>query len=90
MTASVLIVDDEEGFLILLDHYLTKDGFHVKTASNSNQALNLVDQETIDVAILDINMYPLDGITLLAELKKRSPSTRVNPATALRAGHPFD
>jgi DNA-binding NtrC family response regulator len=34
MTASVLIVDDEEGFLMLLDHYLTKDGFHVKTASN--------------------------------------------------------
>jgi DNA-binding NtrC family response regulator len=82
MTALVLIVDDEESFLMLLDHYLMKNGFHVKTASNSNQALNLVDQETFDVAILDVNMSPVDGITLLTELKKRSPSTRVIMATA--------
>jgi DNA-binding NtrC family response regulator len=41
-----------------------------------------VEQETFDVAILDINMSPVDGVTLLAELKRRSPSTRVIMATA--------
>jgi two-component system, OmpR family, response regulator len=61
MTASVLIVDDEEGFLMLLGRYLTKDGFRVKTASNSLQAIDLMDQEAFDVAILDIT--PVDGIT---------------------------
>jgi DNA-binding NtrC family response regulator len=44
-----------------------------------------VDQETFDVAILDIKMFPIDGITLLAELKKRSPSTQVIMATAYPA-----
>jgi DNA-binding NtrC family response regulator len=82
MTGSVLIVDDEENLLTLLEGYLTRDGLHVKTASNSNQAIDLLDQEAFDVAILDINMSPIDGITLLAELKKRSPSTRVIMATA--------
>jgi DNA-binding NtrC family response regulator len=73
MTGSVLLVDDEENFLTLLGRYLTKDGFHVKTASNSLQAIDFMDQEAFDVAILDINLSPVDGITLLAELKKRSP-----------------
>ena len=82
MTGSVLIVDDEENLLMLLERYLTKEGFHVKIASNSHQAINLLDQDAFDVAILDINMSPIDGITLLAELKKRSPSTRVIMATA--------
>jgi DNA-binding NtrC family response regulator len=82
MRGSVLLVDDEENLLTLLGRYLTKDGFYVKTASDSHQAIALVEQETFDVAILDINMYPLDGITLLTELKKRSPSTRVIMATA--------
>jgi DNA-binding NtrC family response regulator len=68
--------------LTLLGQYLTKDGFHVKTASDSHQAIELVEQETFDVAILDINMSPVDGVTLLAELKRRSPSTRVIMATA--------
>jgi DNA-binding NtrC family response regulator len=85
MTGSILIVDDEENLLMLLDRCLTKDGFRVKTASNSPQALHLMAQETFDVAILDIKMFPIDGITLLAELKKRSPSTQVIMATAYPA-----
>ena len=77
MAKSILMVDDERNFLLLLDRLLTKNGFHVKTASDASQALNLVDQERFDVAILDIHMIPVDGITLLAELSKRSPSTKV-------------
>ncbi|HYT57195.1 MAG TPA: response regulator, partial [Verrucomicrobiae bacterium] len=76
MKTSVLIVDDEENLLVLLDRILTKDGFQVKTATNAYQALNLLEQENFNVAILDIKMFPIDGIALLAELKKRSPLTR--------------
>jgi DNA-binding NtrC family response regulator len=49
----------------------------VKTANSAYQALDLVDHTDIGVAILDIKMYPIDGIALLAEIKKRSPSTQV-------------
>jgi len=82
MNTSVLIVDDEENLLVLLDRILTKDGFQVKTATNAYQALNLLEQENFSVAILDIKMFPIDGIALLAELKKRSPWTRAIMITA--------
>jgi ATP-dependent Lon protease len=82
MNKSVLIVDDEENLLVLLDRILTKDGFEVKTATNAYQALNLLEREDFNVAILDIKMFPIDGIALLAELRKRSPSTQVIMITA--------
>jgi len=77
MINSVLIVDDEENFLLLLDWILTKDGFRVRTASDAYQALNLLDEEHFNLAIVDIEMFPMDGIRLLSELRKRSPSTPV-------------
>jgi DNA-binding NtrC family response regulator len=82
MNRSILIVDDEENLLVLLDRILTKDGFQVKTATNAYQALNLLEQEEFNVAILDIKMFPIDGIALLAELRRRSPSTQVIMITA--------
>jgi two-component system, response regulator RegA len=82
MEPSVLIVDDEENLLILLDRILSKEGYQVKTANNANQALEYVEREPFRVAILDIKMYPIDGVALLAEIKKRSPNIRVIMITA--------
>jgi DNA-binding NtrC family response regulator len=82
MESSVLIVDDEENLLVLLHRILSKEGYQVKTANNAIQALEYVDQEPFRVAILDIKMYPIDGVALLAEIKKRSPNIRVIMITA--------
>ena len=70
---------------MLLDWILTKEGFYVKTASDADRALHILDEETFDMAILDIQMYPMDGIRLLSELRKRSPSTAVIMTTAYPA-----
>jgi len=77
MDSSVLVVDDEENLLVLLAEILSKEGYQVKTANSGYDALDFVDQSDIRVAILDIMMYPIDGVALLAEIKKRSPSTQV-------------
>jgi DNA-binding NtrC family response regulator len=82
MERSVLIIDDEENLLILLDRILSKEGYQVKTANNANQALDYVDRESFSVAIMDIKMYPIDGVALLAEIKKRSPDIQVIMITA--------
>lgn len=82
MKTSILIVDDEENLLVLLDRIFTRDGFQVKTTTNAYQALNLLEHETFHLAILDIKMFPIDGITLLTEIRKRSPITRVIMITA--------
>jgi len=77
MDSSVLVVDDEENLLVLLAEILSKEGYQVKTANSAYDALDFGDQSDIRVAILDIMMYPIDGVALLAEIKKRSPSTQV-------------
>ena len=82
MDRSVLVVDDEENLLVLLERILSKEGFTVRTASNAYQALDLVDKKNFNLAILDIKMFPVDGVVLLAEIKKRSPSTHVVMVTA--------
>jgi CheY-like chemotaxis protein len=82
MDRSILIVDDEENLLLLLDRILSREGYQVKTANSAIQALDFVDRGSFDAAILDIKMYPIDGIALLAEIKKRSPDTEVIMITA--------
>ena len=77
MNSSVLIVDDEENLLVLLDRVLSKEGYKVKTAIDGYEALEFLDENDIAVALIDIRMYPIDGIALLAEIKERSPSTHV-------------
>jgi DNA-binding NtrC family response regulator len=79
---SVLVVDDEENLLVLLDRILSKEGYSVQTASNAYQALDLIDRSAFDLAILDIKMFPIDGVALLSEIKKRSPATQVVMITA--------
>jgi len=77
MKSLVLVVDDEENLLLLLYEILSKEGYHVKTTTNAYEALDFVDHRNVRVAIMDIRMYPVDGLALLAEVKKRFPSTQV-------------
>jgi len=82
MASSVLIVDDEENLLVLLDRILTKEGYAVSIAHGSNQALDLIQSKNFCAAIVDIKMFPIDGVALLGEIKERAPSTRVVMITA--------
>jgi DNA-binding NtrC family response regulator len=82
MDRSILVVDDEENFLLLLDRVLGKQGFTICSATNAYRALNFLDQQEFSFAIVDVKMFPVDGLSLLSEIKKRSPSTRVIMITA--------
>ena len=79
---SILIVDDEENLLLLLERILTRQGYQVATAQNGYDARTLLDSRRFQLAILDIKMFPLDGVLLLGEIKRRSPSTEVIMITA--------
>ena len=79
---NILIVDDEENLLLLLERILTRQGYEVATAKNSYDARALLDSRRFQLAILDIKMFPLDGVSLLGEIKSSSPSTEVIMITA--------
>jgi DNA-binding response OmpR family regulator len=78
----VLVVDDEENLVALVAMILGKEGYAVKTALNCEDALGLLDEGLFDLAILDIKMFPIDGIVLLGEIKKRHPLIKVIMVTA--------
>jgi len=79
---SVLVVDDEENFVNLLEWFLTKRGYEVRTALNGRDALKLVESAASDLALIDIRMGPVDGLSLLGEMKQRLPEIRVIMMTA--------
>jgi ATP-dependent Lon protease len=73
----ILIVDDEKMTRMNLLHVLSKEGYHVRTATNGTQALEFLDRERFDLVITDLKMDKVDGLMLLDEIKKNSPETEV-------------
>jgi len=81
-TEKILVVDDERSMQEFLEIMLTKEGYHVRTAANGQEALALIRKNLFDLAILDIRMPKMDGIATLHHLKEISPDTVVLMITA--------
>src|SRR5258706_8973359 len=82
MQPTLLFVDDDPNFLVLVDRVLSKEGYRITTALDSRQALAYVDCVNFSLAVLDIKMAPIDGIEVLARIKNRIHSTGVILSTA--------
>ncbi len=78
----VLVVDDEQNFLALLQWLLSNRGYAVQTVGSAEEALQLIETKSFDVALVDVRMGPMDGLALLDELKRRIPTLRVVIMTA--------
>jgi two-component system phosphate regulon response regulator PhoB len=68
---SVLVVDDEPTVRSLVRDLLELNGYHVREASNGDEALTAVDTQPPDCVVLDVMMPGLSGIDVLAELRRR-------------------
>lgn len=80
--ANILVVDDEVNIRFFLEEILTRDGYRVVTAENGEQALQRMEGEEFDLALIDLRMPKLDGLGLLAQLRQRTPDTVVIILTA--------
>lgn len=69
MEHKVLVVEDEEGIRATLKIFLKNQGYEVVEAENGQIALDLLD-ETIHLAIVDIMMPIMDGITFVGKLRE--------------------
>ena len=70
--ASILIVDDLEVHLELMEAIFEKEGCHVLTAHNADEALRLLEKSSPDLAILDVMMPGMNGYDLCKRLKEKS------------------
>ncbi|WP_416426259.1 sigma-54 dependent transcriptional regulator [Pseudomonas sp. App30] len=82
MSHNVLVVDDEPKLCDLLVSALSQDQVQVFTAGNGLLALEVMEQESIDLVISDWRMPGMDGPQLLAEIKQRFPQVPVIVMTA--------
>jgi two-component system, NtrC family, response regulator HydG len=79
---SVLIVDDLLSIHEMLDAVIQPTGFSTAFATDGEKALARYKQERFDLVLADIDMKPMDGITLLKQLKLYDPNAVVIIMTA--------
>ena len=75
--ARILVVDDEEMICILLTDVLSDEGYEVVTASDGQEAVDLLERERIDLIITDMVMPGLNGIEVLRTAKRLDPQRPV-------------
>ena len=71
MRKKVLIVDDEEGIRLLYKEELEDEGCLVELAASGEEALELLERDTVDLVLLDIKMPGMDGVEVLRRVKER-------------------
>ncbi len=73
---SILVVDDEQSIRFSLQAIFSKD-YVVITAENGQEALRLAEEESPDIAIIDMMMAGMSGLELLPKLKELDPNLTV-------------
>ena len=69
---TILVVDDDKSIVDLLRDFLENEGFYVNTANDTNQALVLIEQNTIDCIVLDVMMPGQNGFELCRQIRLKS------------------
>jgi CheY-like chemotaxis protein len=67
---AILVVEDHGSLCDLLSLYLMRHGYHVRTASNGEGALEVLAKEDIHLILLDLMLPRLDGFEVLREIHK--------------------
>ena len=71
MSEHILIVDDEKEIANLLEVYLQNDGFDVYKFYNGQDALQCIENEKIDLAILDVMLPDIDGFKICQRIREK-------------------
>jgi putative two-component system response regulator len=80
---SILIVDDVSLIRLSLKHILTKSGYRCREAGDVAGALAVLDEDTIDLVLCDIQMPGASGLDLVKAIQPRIPDTSVVMVSSL-------
>ena len=70
MAENILVVDDEKEIADLLELYLTNDGYKVFKSYNGTDALKIVENEPVDLALLDVMLPDISGFQLCQKIRE--------------------
>ena len=77
----ILIVDDEPALLSLVTEVLETKGYQVMAANNAKQALQILENESIDLVLSDVIMPEMDGYQLASIIKEKFPNIKIQLAS---------
>ncbi|MEO8339617.1 MAG: sigma-54 dependent transcriptional regulator [Nitrospirota bacterium] len=77
MSASILVVDDEESILTSLSGILRDEGYEVAVAKNGLEALRVYSMDPPDLMLLDIWMPEMDGMDTLRRVRELVPTAQI-------------
>lgn len=70
MKSKIMVVDDEMHIRELVRFYIDKAGFDTIEAANAEEALDIVENQYIDLAVVDIMMPGMDGFELVEQMRQ--------------------
>lgn len=73
----IAVVDDEKTVRKTIEKLLKRDGYEVFALGNGYEAVELIENEEIDLVITDINMPGIDGFETIRRIKAISPKQRI-------------
>ena len=95
-TATVLIVEDDAALRGALQETLENDAHTVLAASDGKAAMEILASQSVNLVVSDLQMAPMDGLTLLGKIRERHPTlpavlmtahgTIENAVDAMRSG----
>ncbi|MBT8341777.1 MAG: sigma-54-dependent Fis family transcriptional regulator [Desulfatitalea sp.] len=79
---TILIVDDEKNYPLILSAVLQDEGFETLTAGSGHEALAILDPSDVDLVLTDMKMPGMDGIELMQRIKEKDAELPVIMMTA--------
>ena len=79
---TILIVDDEKNYPLILSSVLEDEGFETLTANSGQAALEILKTSDVDLVLTDMKMPVMNGIQLLEKIKAKDPDLPVIMMTA--------
>lgn len=79
---TILVVDDEKNYTLILSAVLEDEGFETLTANSGSEALEIISTSDVDLVLTDMKMPSMDGIELLEHIKKEDADLPVIMMTA--------
>jgi two-component system cell cycle response regulator DivK len=81
---TVLVVEDFEDNRFMMRRLLEMSGYRVVEAVNGNQAVEMAEQESPDIILMDLSLPMLDGLAATRRIRERNGAGRV-PIVAVSA-----